>query len=465
MTDPEPYSPQLRTAVVFSGTGTAGAYHAGVLRALNEAGVKIDLAAGRGIGAVAAVFAAIDGGQKLWGEYGFWDTDAVQHLYDWRGSLKLAVGALAASRAIVAAPLLAVAIGAVVYPFDFLIRMVGLGGASGLVGFYTRAADYLFAPSALPTWLPRLVVIVLGLAALTIAVETIVSSSRRRERGSEWWRGLRAPLSSREMLARARTAIWDLVQGGALNKQPSAADLSSRYIDLLNESLGQPGFRELVIAAHDLDTRRDLVFAVVEESRRRDLIRRASTSEADVRRAEVVDLSAGGRLHLADGVFAALSIPVVTEPHAMTFAPDSYWRGETHRLCDRPGTLLRLLDELVELGVEQVIIVSAVSALEGPHALAAGRLDGRGRVGEYLAASEVSAARDALQFAAIRIPRVYTIRPEHNPIGPFDFAGGYDDGSDRVQPLAELLNRGYEDAYRQFIEPVVGASGERVGLS
>ena len=32
MTDPEPYSPQLRTAVVFSGAGTAGAYHAGVLR-------------------------------------------------------------------------------------------------------------------------------------------------------------------------------------------------------------------------------------------------------------------------------------------------------------------------------------------------------------------------------------------------------------------------------------------------
>jgi hypothetical protein len=25
------------------------------------------------------------------------------------------------------------------------------------------------------------------------------------------------------------------------------------------------------------------------------------------------------------------------------------------------------------------------------------------------------------------------------------------------------MSRGYEDAYRQFIEPVVGASGERVG--
>ena len=86
MTDPEPYSPQLRTAVVFTGAGTAGAYHAGVLRALNEAGVKIDLVAGRGMGALAAVFAAIDGGQKLWGEHAFWDADAVRHLYDWRPS-------------------------------------------------------------------------------------------------------------------------------------------------------------------------------------------------------------------------------------------------------------------------------------------------------------------------------------------------------------------------------------------
>ena len=36
-------------------------------------------------------------------------------------------------------------------------------------------------------------------------------------------------------------------------------------------------------------------------------------------------------------------------------------------------------------------------------------------------------------------------------------------GRDRRQPLGELMNRGYEDAYHQFIEPVVGASGERVG--
>ena len=64
----ESYSPQRRTALVFSGTGTDGAYHAGVLRALDEAGVKLDVVAGRGIGVLAALFAAVDGGQRLWDE-------------------------------------------------------------------------------------------------------------------------------------------------------------------------------------------------------------------------------------------------------------------------------------------------------------------------------------------------------------------------------------------------------------
>ena len=34
------YSPRLRTALVLTGTGTSGAYHAGVLKALGEAGVQ-----------------------------------------------------------------------------------------------------------------------------------------------------------------------------------------------------------------------------------------------------------------------------------------------------------------------------------------------------------------------------------------------------------------------------------------
>src|SRR5213083_2796428 len=94
----EPYSPQRRTALVLTGTGTAGAYHAGVLRALHEAGVKLDIVAGRGIGAV-------DGAQRLWDDKGFWRSPAVASLYAWRLVPRLAAWALALALAIVVLPL------------------------------------------------------------------------------------------------------------------------------------------------------------------------------------------------------------------------------------------------------------------------------------------------------------------------------------------------------------------------
>jgi hypothetical protein len=463
--DPRPYAPQLRTALVLTGTGTAGAYHAGVLRALNEAGVKLDVVAGRGIGAVSALFAAIDGGQSLWREKGFWQAPGVRTLYGWRPSLRLAFWAAALAVAIVVVPLAMVAVGALVFPIDFVARMLGIGGAGGLTGAYVQAAQQAFAPDGLPTWLPRLVVLVLGVATVIVIASAALTAGRRRQRGPFWWRGVGSPLSSREAVAHCWRALWDLLRGAAALREPTPIELAGRYVDLLVDNLGQPGFRELLVTVHDLDAHRDLVFAVVAESRRRGIIRRPSTVAAEARRAEVLDLAGSARAHLADAIAASLSVPIVTDPHAMTFAPDAYWRGETHRLCDRPGSLTRILDELADLGVEQAVIVSAAPELSGPHALAAGRLDGKGRVGEYLQSAEAAAVRDATRLAAARVPAMatFTIRPGHNPIGPFDFGGEYDDRSDRRQPLTELMSIGYEDAYHQFIEPVVGASGDRVG--
>jgi hypothetical protein len=352
-----------------------------------------------------------------------------------------------------------------VFPIDFVARMLGLGGASGLTGAYIDAAERAFAPDGFPTWLPRLAVLVLGVAALVVASSAALTADHRRQRGSFWWRGVGSPLSSREAVAHCWRAMWDLLRGAAALREPPPAELARRYVELLVDNLSQPGFRELLVAVHDLDAHRDMVFALVEDSRRHDMIRRGSTVAADARRAEVLDLSGSARGHLADAMAASLSVPIVTDPHTMTFAPDAYWRGETHRLCDRPGSLTRILEELADLGVEQAVIVSASPELLGPHALAAGRLDGKGRVGEYLQSAEAAAVRDAARLAAARVPGLstFTIRPGHNPIGPFDFGGEYDDRSDRRQPLTELMSLGYEDAYHQFIEPVVGASGERVG--
>src|SRR2546426_384288 len=322
----EPYSPRRRTALVLTGTGTAGAYHAGVLRALHEAGVKLDIVAGRGIGVVGALFAAIEGGQRLWDEAGFWRAPVVGSLYRWRAALQLTAWTLALAVAIVAVPIAAVALGAIVFPIDFLARMMGTDGASGLVDIYLRLAQSAFAPEGFPTWLPRLVVLVLGGAGLIMAVSGAIAGNRRTERGGFWWRAVRSPLGSSAAAEHCWRMMWDLVRGAAQLKQPTRTELGRRYTELLVDNLGQPGFRELLIAVHDLDAHRDLVFALVAETRRRDLIRRPTTDAADARRAEVIDLAGVGREYLADAVAAALSVPVVTDVHVLTFTPEAYCR-------------------------------------------------------------------------------------------------------------------------------------------
>jgi hypothetical protein len=458
----DPYSPQRRTALVLTGTGTAGAYHAGVLRALHEAGVKLDIVAGRGIGVVGALFAAIDGAQRLWDDKGFWRSPAVTGLYAWRFAPRVLAWALVLAFAIVAVPIGVVALGAVVFPIDFALQMVGASGAPALVASYVAAAQTAFAPGAFPTWLPRLALVVIAAAAIVAAVDGW-THRLRRSRGGLFWAALLPPLATRQAVDHCWRVMWDLARGATQVTQPPPVELGRRYTEMLAENLGQPGFRELLVAVHDVDAHRDLIFALVGEARRRDLIRRSTIVAADVRRAEVFDLAGVARDHITDAVAAALTVPLATDWHPATFPAEGYWRGETHRLGDRPASLIRIVDELIDLGVEQIILVSAAPEVHGPHALSEIRADGRGRLGEYAESAEAAVLRDATTTTAG--VRIFSIRPAHNPVGPFDFRGGYDDRSHRRQPLTELMSRGYEDAYHQFIEPVVGASGERIQSS
>lgn len=459
----EPYSPLRRTALVLSGTGTAGAYHAGILRALHEAGVKLDIVAGRGAGVIGALFAAVDGAPRLWDERGIWRSRFVHTWYPWRRSLRAVWAAMVIAVAVVAVPLGAVALGFVVFPIDFVLKMMGASGAANLASLYLAVAARAFAPEGLPTWLPRIVVLVLGAAATGALAVGYRRARGRGRRGGFWWRLVSSPLTSAPAIDLTWTALWDLVRGAAQLKEPSHAELARRYTELLTDNLGQPGFRELLIVVHDVDAGRDLVCALVAESRRANLVRRGTIDQTEARRAEVLDLAGLGREHLADAVAASLTVPLANEYHHLQFAPEAYWRGERHRVADRPGAIARVVDELIDLGVEQIIIASAAPESPGPHALGAARSDGRGRLGEWLQSSEAAAIHDLLTRVRANGPRIFPIQPAHNPIGPLDFSGGFDDRSARSLSLAELINRGYEDAYHQFVEPVVGASGDRVG--
>jgi len=459
------YSTRLRTALVLTGTGTAGAYHAGVLRALHEAGVRIDLVAGRGVGALGAIFAAVDGGQRLWGTDGLWKQDAIHNAYGWRTPLRVAGWAVVAACVLLAIPLALLGIGVLVAAIGALLWLLSLTGAStAFTAAYARSIDALFSPTSLPTVIPRLVVfslmVAIGALAASLVTAMFRAPLRRRVRHGGIWRLVGAPLSTRTLIDQTSIEVWNLIRGAAPIAVPARAELGRKYVELLAENVGQPGFRELMLLAHDMDARRDVVFALLDETHRGRFFARPVLDAS--RQAEAFDLAAIGREHMFDALSAALTIPVATDPHLVRFPAEGPWRGETHRLCDRPGSLERLLEEVAIAGAEQVIVLSAAPPPARPHELSAGRADLRGRAGEQLGAFDAAALRDAMERSAGRFAGLFLIRPTHNPLGPLDFRGIYDERSDRPYFIAELVDRGYEDAYRQFIDPVIAASGDRI---
>jgi hypothetical protein len=458
----EAYSPERRTALVLTGTGADGAYHAGVLRALNEAGIKVDLVCGRGIGAVGAMFAAVDGGSRLWEEKGLWRGRPLADLYHWRWPIRVVFIVGAALVGLFASPLLFLAAAIALYPVGLLLGMAGLDSGAAVLQRYVALVAAAFEPGALPTWLPRLIAVAVMAGGLVLVLGSVLAwrraPVRRRTRGSLAWAVLGVPLDSTRAAQHFGDGLWDLLRGGTSLKTPPAHDLSRRYAELLAENLGQPGFSELLLSVHDLDARRDLVFGLVREPFRRTLF--PPPGAAGPRRAEAFDLAGLARDHLIDVVRAALGVAGLSEPPLLQFATDTYWRGEAHRLIDRTQALSRLLEEAAAAGAEQVILVSAAPAAPGPHELARPRVDPLGRLGEYSSSMEAAAARDAVRHVQHRFRALYEVRPIYNPVGAFDLAGAYDERSDRHMSLTELMERGYEDAYREFIEPVVAASGE-----
>lgn len=461
------YSTRLRTALVLTGSGTAGAYHAGVLRALHEAGIKVDIVAGRGIGAASAMFAAIDGGPRLWEPNGIWKSAAAARFYGWRTPLRAAGWAIVAACAILAIPVALLALAVAVAIVGMLLTFVGLqtAGTAATTG-YARWIESLFAPAALPTVIPRLVLFAI-LAALVVLGAGLLSSlvsggPKRRTRRGFLLRLIGAPLDASVLFQRLSTELWNLIRGAAPLAAPSQLELARKYVELLAENLGQPGFRELLLTVHDMDGRRDIVFALLADAHRHRFLAARPSLVDGPRQAEAFDLAGAARDHALDALAAALAVPVATEPHLIAFAAEGPWRGETHRTCDRPSALPRLLEEVAASGAEQVIVVSASAPAARPHELSAGRADVRGRAGEQLAAFETATLRDVQEQFAGRFAGLFVVRPLHNPLGPLDFGGVYDERSDRTHSLAELCDRGYEDAYRQFIEPVVGASGEQI---
>ncbi len=457
------YSPHLRTALLFTGSGTAGAYHAGVLRALQEAGIKIDIVGGCGMGVPTALLAAVDASAQLSEANSVWRSRATARWYPLRRVLKVVAAFVALSLLSVAGPLVVAVAGLLVFPLAFLLGMIGLTAGTRAAHAVLGLLSAAFEPGGFPSILPRVAVIGLfgAIAVLVVAaVRGRRQMSQRRERAGFWWLGIGGFLDAGPSLRAWRAALWHALAGGPLGKQPDDRDLSTRYTELLAENLGQPGFREVILVVHDVDARRDLVFAALVERLRREFFTRPQG--ALPRASEAFDLLGGSREQLLAVLAASLSLPVATEWQHLAFGADSAWRGETHRVATRPESVLRLIQEAGEAGATQIIVVCPAAQPPGPHRLGERPADPRTRCGDYLTSSEGTATADAVRAAEEASRPVFVIRPEYNPLNALDFAGRHDALSDRHYPLAELLQRGYEDAYRQFIEPVVAAGAEKM---
>src|SRR6188508_375151 len=355
------YSPRLRTGVILCGAGTAGAYHAGVLKALTEAGIKLDVLAAHGAGVMTALAAAIDGGAKVWDPAGLWTAPALKRAYRWRAALRISMIGLIAAAGVFLVPALVLIVAGFTYAAGIVLSLVGLTGLSAsLVSAYQQFVETLFDPPVLPTIVPRLfvlgVLIIAGVLAVSAVRALREERSRRRWQGGFWWHLLAAPLDASEPTGTLLEALWTLVRGASDEPRPPAREIGRRYVDVLTDNFGQPGFHEVLLAVHDLDGRRDLVGAILSAPGRAAL--EARRHHDSPREAEIVDFTGPQRELIVTFMQAALRLPIATSPVLVEFPADSYWRGERHRLCDRPELVSRLLDELAGVGVEQVILVS-----------------------------------------------------------------------------------------------------------
>jgi hypothetical protein len=370
---------------------------------------------------------------------------------------------------LLAIPLLVAVVASVLWFVAFLLNLAHDGAGAAPAAASADLIAMALSPSGFTIMLPRLVMLALFLMAVALGAGWLAAGARAPglggRRAASGKLGFGPSLDAGAAADAFSAGLWRLMRGAAAIGQPPLNELSRAYAEILTENLGQPGFRELMLTAHDLDVRRDLIFGLLPEPVRRRFFGRGAALDSDRRQAETIDLAGAGRDHVLDALRGALSVMAATEPHAIRFAAESYWRGETHRLCHRPEALGRLLDELVAVGIEQAIVVAPATEVPMPHMLAPARRDDRGRLGEYIAAVEAASVRDSVGSRRSRFRGLFQIRSLHNPIGPFDFAGAYDPRSDRLQTLSELADRGYEDAYRQFIDPVLGASGERLATA
>src|SRR5258707_4321711 len=369
------YSPRRRTALVLTGSGTSGAYHAGVLKALDESGVKLDLVVGSGVGAVGAAFGAVAGGPRLYGERGFWADVSWDGFFRLRPALRIAILLLACSFGVFLLPVLLALIAGLLFPLVLIFDLVSPGWAGRVGAALLGAPSALRAPYLASLSLPIFFLCASGLLGL---LRLWVTQRRRLAESFEW---LLDPSPARDRLL---DALWEIARGPAISRAPSEAELGRKYVSLLSENLGQPGFRELILRTADLETGGPLPFVVLDDAHRSAFA--SARARGPRSRLEglpnAVDLRAPGYDALGfAAVLTGLLAPGVVPVRRGSFPQGGLFAGESPRLTESGLGGGAGLSEAIAAGAEQILLVTAapeearpLSQRRGPRALADGLL-------------------------------------------------------------------------------------------
>jgi hypothetical protein len=448
------YHSTRRTALVLVGEGTSAAYLAGALRALETAGVRVDLILGRGVGAIVAAFGAIQSGGKLLGEKGLLTSLGRRGPWRLRTPYRVAVFCLGAAFAVFLSPALLAVLILLALPFVAAARIVAPDAMASLFG---RLQEQIASFSAQldPIYLRAMAFPVAVLFAILLvgwlAPGLIRRSSRQGALGRFLGEGVvdLSPLSHE-----LERTLWEAVRGASTEARPPLLkDVGLRYRDLLAASLGQPGFSELIFYTLDLDTGQEIPFVLLKDRWRTRLAARGPASGALL--AEPVNLAAESGSLLFDALVAAVSPPGLAPPVPLKLPLTGRDAGEVHLFASSLLTGRSTVADAIAAGAEQVIYVSGSSSAHPGESGIAGSLS---------AAAVRQSLEEDLRWAEESGTTAFIIRPDKSRLKLFEFSGRALPGGDRLGAAA-LAAHGEQDAFRLFIRPIVGEVSSRPGAT
>ncbi len=462
-----------RTAVVFAGSGASGAYHAGVLKALDEAGVRIDLMVGSGVGVVAAAFGAAASGPVLYGEKGLWREISARRVFRLRSGFRFlrALGLVALSAFLVPA-LLALLLG-LLLPAFLAVDFARPGFMADLLRTLAALAPglrlfFIFALAA-PTFF--------GFLFLLFRGASILRSSKRR-----FGEALESAFDLSDIENELARRLWEVARGPAINeKAPETAEVGRQYAALIAENAGQPGFRGLVLRAANLDARKPLVLKLVPDDRK--------TLSRGVEGDDLLDLKDEMVAPLLyDAVATAFAATPLASPRRVRLPKQGAFGGEVHRIAEASAISGSGLSEAIALGADQVVLVTAAAKDPGPLAERRGL---RALAAAFLALQERNAIESDLRQAErlnrivetvghqkstgerewpdpvtgrrFRSVTIHVVRPRRSLLRPLDLDGAVDPSNEVETSLHDWMDEGHRDAHRCFLDAALGDDRHKEG--